>query len=103
HSGYYNDYSNEVLWPVLHFRPDLMNYHSSHFQAYQKVNELFADRLARHVRSDDLIWIHDYHLMLVAQELRKRGLDNPIGFFLHTPLPPPEVFTTLPKIGRAHV
>lgn len=97
HSGYYNGYSNEVLWPVLHFRPDLMNYHSSHFQAYQQVNELFADRLARHVRSDDLIWIHDYHLMLVAQELRKRGLDNPIGFFLHTPLPPPEVFTTLPN------
>src|SRR5690625_1081450 len=97
HSGYYNGYSNEVLWPILHFRSDLMNYHSSDFQAYRQVNELFAERLARHVRPDDLIWIHDYHLMLVGQKLRERGVENPIGFFLHTPLPPPEVFTTLPN------
>src|SRR5699024_7480357 len=97
HGAYYNGYSNEVLWPVLHYRPDLMNYHSSHFEAYRRVNELFADHLAQHVRSNDLLCTHDYHLMLAAQELRKRGIDHPIGFFLHTPLPPPEVFTTLPN------
>src|SRR5699024_3059092 len=66
HGAYYNGYSNEVLWPVLHYRPDLMNYHSSHFEAYRRVNELFADHLAQQVRSNDLIWIHDYHLMLAA-------------------------------------
>ena len=97
HRAYYNGYSNGVLWPVLHYRPDLMDYHSSHFEAYRRVNELFADHLVSQVRSDDVIWIHDYHLMLAAPALRKRGVNNPIGFFLHTPLPPPEVFTALPN------
>ncbi|MDF2095892.1 alpha,alpha-trehalose-phosphate synthase (UDP-forming) [Aquibaculum arenosum] len=95
--GYYNGYSNGVLWPILHYRADLMEYHSAHFEAYRRVNELFAEQLAQQVRPGDLIWIHDYHLLLVAQELRKRGVDNPIGFFLHTPFPAPEALTALPN------
>jgi len=97
HAGYYNGYSNGVLWPTLHYRADLMEYHSAQFAAYRRVNAAFAEHLAGHLRPDDMIWVHDYHLMLTPRELRREGVRNPIGFFLHTPFPPPEVFTALPN------
>ena len=93
---YYLGFSNRTLWPLLHFRPSLLEYKRADFEGYLGVNRLFAEHLARLVRDDDLIWIHDYHLIPLADELRKRGVAARIGFFLHIPLPTSALLTMLP-------
>ncbi|HEV7489929.1 MAG TPA: trehalose-6-phosphate synthase [Rhodanobacteraceae bacterium] len=93
---YYLGFSNRTLWPLLHFRPSLLEYKRADFEGYLGVNRLFAEHLARLVRDDDLIWIHDYHLIPLADELRKRGVAARIGFFLHIPLPTAALLTMLP-------
>ncbi|GGB27355.1 trehalose-6-phosphate synthase [Tistrella bauzanensis] len=100
HRGYYNGYANEALWPVLHSAPHLMHHSAQRFSTYQSVNIQFVERLMPFLHPDDMIWIHDYHLMPAAQELRRRGLRNPIGFFLHTPFPAAETFAALPEHRR---
>lgn len=99
-SAYYNGYANGCLWPLFHFRLDLVRFEREHFAAYQRINALMAQRLAPLLRPDDRIWVHDYHLILFAQELRALGCRNPIGFFLHIPMPPPELLTALPEHRR---
>ena len=94
---YYNGFANGTLWPVLHYRPILATYEASEFAGYQRVNALFARALAKLVRPNDLIWCHDYHLFCLAESLRAEGLTNRIGFFLHTPLPAPQVLMTVPS------
>ena len=94
---YYNGLANSVLWPVLHYRVDLQEYSRADATGYMRVNRLFADRLSSLLNEDDIIWIHDYHLMLLARELRVRGHRNRIGFFLHTPCAPPDILQTLPE------
>ena len=94
---YYNGFANRVLWPILHYRVDLAEYSHTDLGGYQRVNRIFADKLAEMLTPDDLIWVHDYHLMPLAQELRARGCDNPIGFFLHIPCPPPDILVTMPR------
>lgn len=98
--AYYNGYANSALWPLFHHRLDLANFQRHHYQGYRRVNEIFADHLARLVAPDDLVWVHDYHLIPLAEELRARGLKNRIGFFLHIPWPVPELFTALPQAQR---
>ena len=93
---YYNGLANSVLWPVLHYRVDLQEYSRADASGYMRVNRMFADRLSRIVKENDVLWIHDYHLMLLARELRSRGHRNRIGFFLHTPCAPPDILQTLP-------
>ncbi len=93
---YYNGLANSVLWPILHYRVDLQEYSRADAGGYMRVNRMFADRLSGLVNEDDVIWIHDYHLMLLARELRSRGHRNKIGFFLHTPCAPPDILQTLP-------
>jgi trehalose 6-phosphate synthase len=93
---YYQGFANSVLWPILHYRVDLAEYTHADLSGYKRVNALFADRLAKFLRPDDTIWVHDYHLMTLAQELRARGFQNAIGFFLHIPCPPPDILLTLP-------
>ncbi len=93
---YYNGLANSVLWPILHYRVDLQEYSRADASGYMRVNRLFADRLSALVREGDVVWIHDYHLMLLARELRSRGHRNKIGFFLHTPCAPPDILQTLP-------
>ncbi|HVP98159.1 MAG TPA: alpha,alpha-trehalose-phosphate synthase (UDP-forming) [Roseiarcus sp.] len=93
---YYNGLANSVLWPVLHYRVDLQEYSRADASGYMRVNRMFADRLSGILKEDDVIWIHDYHLMLLARELRSRGQRNRIGFFLHTPCAPPDILQTLP-------
>lgn len=93
---YYLGFSNRTLWPLLHFRPSLLEYRRSDFDGYLRVNRLFAEHIARLVRDDDLIWVHDYHLIPLAAELRKLGVAAQIGFFLHIPLPTPALLTMLP-------
>src|SRR5712692_8036174 len=94
---YYNGFANRVLWPILHYRVDLAEFTSLEMGGYLRVNALFADALSRFIRRDDMIWVHDYHLLPLAKELRSRGHDNPIGFFLHIPVPPPDILLALPQ------
>jgi trehalose 6-phosphate synthase len=94
---FYAEYSNRTLWPLLHGRTDLMAFDRAHLQGYLRVNERFAEFVANEAGPRDVIWIHDYHLMPLASLLRARGLANPIGFFLHTPLPAPRTLVTLPQ------
>lgn len=93
---YYNGYSNRVLWPVCHYLLDFLRYDSADFDGYRRVNRAFALKLASLLRPDDIVWVHDYHLIPLAAELRSAGLDNPIGFFLHVPFPSYEAFRAVP-------
>jgi trehalose 6-phosphate synthase len=94
---YYNGFANRVLWPILHYRVDLQEYSRADQSGYMRVNRIFADQLDAIIEEDDVIWVHDYHLMPLARELRARGRANPIGFFLHIPCAPPDILQTLPN------
>ena len=94
---YYNGYANKTLWPLFHYRTDLAAYDRAYGAGYQRVNRRFAETLAPLIEPDDLIWVHDYHLIPLARELRALGVRNRIGFFLHVPWPAHQVFTTLPN------
>ena len=93
---YYNGFANRVLWPILHYRVDLAGFNEAGFGGYLRVNEFFAERLGPFLEADDILWVHDYHLIPLAQALRARGPTNRIGFFLLIPMPPPDFLTTLP-------
>ena len=97
---YYSGFANQVLWPVLHYRLDLAEFSRRDLTGYFRVNEHFAAELHKILRPDDVLWVHDYHLMPLAKALRDRGHDNRIGFFLHIPLPPPDILTVLPNHER---
>ncbi|HEV2186394.1 MAG TPA: trehalose-6-phosphate synthase [Stellaceae bacterium] len=97
HQEYYNGFANRVLWPILHYRVDLAEFTAVDLSGYLRVNAGFADALSGFIRPDDWIWVHDYHLLPLARELRTRGHDNPIGFFLHIPCPPPDILMALPQ------
>ncbi len=94
---YYNGFANRVLWPILHFRLDLAEFARRDLAGYIRVNEHFATELEKIIEPDDVIWVHDYHLIPIADALRRRGHVNRIGFFLHVPMPPPEVLASLPN------
>jgi trehalose 6-phosphate synthase len=94
---YYNGYANKTLWPLFHYRIDLTEYDRTFDAGYARVNQRFADTLVPIIEPDDIIWVHDYHLIPLAMELRKRGITNRIGFFLHIPWPPPRLLATLPR------
>lgn len=94
--AYYHGFANRVLWPLLHYRIDLVDYHREHADAYLRINRRFAEALAKELHGDDVIWVHDYHLIPLARCLRELGVDNRIGFFLHIPMPPPDVLCALP-------
>ncbi len=96
-ASYYRGYANGVLWPVFHYRVDLARFESTHLSGYRRVNQLFARKLKPLLRPDDVIWIHDYHLIPLAAELRAMGCTNRIGFFLHIPLPPQQILVTIPS------
>ncbi len=93
---YYNGFANRVLWPILHYRVDLAEFNEAEFGGYQRVNEFFAERLSPLLEEDDVLWVHDYHLIPLASALRQRGHGNRIGFFLHIPMPPADLITALP-------
>jgi trehalose 6-phosphate synthase len=93
---YYNGFCNNTLWPLFHFRLGFFEYHRSEFDAYLAVNDTFARKLVPLLGADDVVWVHDFHLIPFGACLRRRGQVQPLGFFLHTPLPPIEVFRALP-------
>jgi trehalose 6-phosphate synthase/phosphatase len=99
-AGYYDGVSNEVIWPAFHSFLGQLPLQIPDLSVYERVNRRFADAVSAHHRPGDLIWVHDYHLMLVPMLVRERIPDATIGFFLHIPFPPSEVFRTLPYRER---
>lgn len=97
---YYNGYANKTLWPLFHHRVDLTAYERSFGEGYERTNARFAEVLAPLIEPDDLIWIHDYHMIPLARDLRRLGVTNRIGFFLHTPWPARQLLVTLPYHRR---
>ncbi|MDA0653313.1 MAG: trehalose-6-phosphate synthase, partial [Proteobacteria bacterium] len=94
---YYIGFANSTLWPLFHYRLDLMHYDRRNFTGYMRVNGRFARALSPMLRKSDLIWVHDYHLIPLADELRRLGCEQRMGFFLHTPLPALEILLALPR------
>lgn len=95
YEGYYHGFANRALWPAFHNRLDLTTFDARDLEAYYRVNHVFAERLLPLLRPDDTVWVHDYHLIPLGRILRESGVVSPIGFFLHTPFPPAEVFTAM--------
>jgi trehalose 6-phosphate synthase len=93
---YYLGFANKVLWPVCHYRLDLVDFKPAYLEGYKRVNKAFATALAPMLRAGDLVWAHDYHLMSLGSELRALGSEQRLGFFLHIPFPPPELLQAVP-------
>ncbi|WP_374413534.1 alpha,alpha-trehalose-phosphate synthase (UDP-forming) [Novosphingobium colocasiae] len=93
---YYNGYANRTLWPLFHFRIDLTEYNRDFGEGYERVNRRFADSVHPLIEPDDMVWVHDYHLLPLGSMLRAKGVDNRMGLFLHTPWPPTRLLVSLP-------
>jgi trehalose 6-phosphate synthase len=96
HRGFYLSHANRVLWPLLHSRADLMEHDHAAAGVYQQVNRRFAELLKEVIEPGDQVWVHDYHFLTMASELRRMGVRNPLGMFLHTPFPAPDIALALP-------
>lgn len=94
--GFYEGFSNGVIWPLFHDMPAICSFNPNHWRAYRRVNRKFAEVLAREVVPDDFIWVHDYHLMLLGRELSRLQVPSRRGFFLHIPFPSLDLFLKLP-------
>jgi trehalose 6-phosphate synthase len=94
--GYYEGFANSALWPVLHSRADLIRTTDEDYLSYRKVNAFMARAVMRFTKPDTAFWIHDYHFMELGAELRRLGVNQRIGFFLHTPFPARNIFVSLP-------
>jgi trehalose 6-phosphate synthase len=99
HELHYLGFCNGALWPLFHYFVDKFQFVDAQYAAYQRVNRLFADRLRPMLRDDDLVWVHDYHLIPLGLCLRDMGARQRLGFFLHVPFPHIEVLRTLPAYG----
>ena len=95
--NYFNGFSNSSLWPLLHYISTFSNYENNWYKSYLNVNKKFAGKVIEHARDDDLIWIHDYHLMLVPAFIKELRPDLKVGFFFHTPFPSYELFRCHPR------
>ncbi|MFC3606551.1 alpha,alpha-trehalose-phosphate synthase (UDP-forming) [Stutzerimonas tarimensis] len=93
---YYRGFSNATLWPIFHYRIDLARYSREEYEGYRRVNAMLAEQLKPLLKPDDIVWIHDYHLIPFAEACRMQGIRNRIGFFLHIPFPAPEILTAIP-------
>lgn len=93
---YYRGFSNATLWPAFHYRADLVQYDRNEYAGYCRVNAWLAKQLVPLLRDDDVIWVHDYHLIPFAEALRAAGVKNRIGFFLHIPFPASQVLLAVP-------
>ena len=100
---FYHGFCNKTLWPLFHYFPDLTVYEEEYWEEYKQVNRIFAEAVLKVLRPDDLLWVHDYQLMLVPGLVRERFPDMPIGFFLHIPFPSYEVFRLLPRAWRVEI
>lgn len=97
---YYDGYANRTLWPLFHYRLDLTEFERDFQGGYERVNRVFGERIGPHIEPDDLIWVHDYHMIPLGWVLRQQGVTNRMGFFLHIPWPPRRLLTALPDHRR---
>ena len=95
--GFYEGYSNQTLWPVFHNFPSQLKFDAKDWQAYIEANRIFCRAVVDRYKQGDLVWVHDYQLMLLPQMLRAELPDAAIGFFLHIPFPSSEIFPILPR------
>jgi len=95
--NYYNGFSNATLWPILHYFPSLAQYNENWFNHYHTVNKLFCDVIIKTAKPGDVVWVQDYHLMLLPLMLREKNPNLKIGFFLHVPFPSYEIFRCIPQ------
>lgn len=94
--NYYTGFSNRTLWPLMHSFPTRVRLRDEEHKAYHRINREFAKALYPYLEPGDIVWVQDYHLIPLGESLRHLGWDGPIGFFLHTPFPPPDIFLILP-------
>ncbi len=96
YEGFYRGFSNEIIWPLFHGFSSRCSFVPEHWDSYRIVNEKFADGAECAAQDGDIIWVHDYHLMLGAEYLRQKKVRNTLAYFHHIPFPSPEVFRILP-------
>ena len=94
---FYLGFCNKTIWPLFHYFPTLTHYEEENWQEYRNVNRVFGEAVVNALRPDDVLWIHDYHLMLLPKLVREKFPEMPIGFFLHIPFPSWEIFRMLPR------
>jgi trehalose-6-phosphate synthase len=97
---FYHGFSNEVIWPLFHDLQSLCNFEPKYWRAYCEVNRKFAQIIMSSGNQEDFVWVHDYHLMNIAMELHTLDCTSRIGFFLHIPFPPLDLFVKLPWCAR---
>lgn len=100
---FYLGFCNKTIWPLFHYFPMLTHYEEDNWQEYRNINRVFAEAVLAALRPDDVLWIHDYHLMLLPKLVREKFPEMPIGFFLHIPFPSWEVFRMLPRPWREEI
>ena len=96
HRQFYEGFSNEIIWPIFHDLQTMCNFNPEYWKSYLAVNRKFGDSVSSLLNPDDFVWVHDYHLMCFAGELRRMGNECPCAFFLHIPFPPLDIFLKLP-------
>ncbi len=101
--GFYHGFCNKTLWPLFHYFQSLTHYEPECWEEYKQVNRIFAEAALKVLRPDDMVWVHDYQLMLLPGMIRERFPEMPIGFFLHIPFPSYEVFRLLPRAWRVEI
>jgi trehalose 6-phosphate synthase/phosphatase len=101
--NFYHGFCNKTIWALFHYFPSYAVYEDEYWQDYIEVNEAFCNAVLEVIRPDDVIWVHDYHLMLLPKLLKERAPQNPVGFFLHIPFPSFEVFRLFPSLWRAKI
>ena len=97
YKNFYEGFCNKILWPLFHYFPDKVVYNQEYWVAYKQANELFCEALLQIVKDEDIIWVHDYQLMLLPKMIREKFPLLSIGYFLHIPFPSFELFQTLPS------
>ncbi len=98
----YLGFCNRTIWPLFHYFPNYAHFNLDYWREYKRMNEIFRDELLKEIQKDDIIWVHDYHLMLLPALLREK-VNNPIGFFLHIPFPSYEMYRMLHKDSRTEI
>ena len=100
---FYLGFCNKTIWPLFHYFPTLTHYEEEYWQEYRNVNRVFGEAVVNALQPDDMLWIHDYHLMLLPKLVREKFPEMPIGFFLHIPFPSWEIFRMLPRAWREEI
>ncbi|HUA39061.1 MAG TPA: trehalose-6-phosphate synthase [Candidatus Sulfopaludibacter sp.] len=100
---FYHGFCNKTIWPLFHYFQSLTHYVEENWQEYRNVNRIFGEAVVNALKPDDMVWVHDYHFMLLPKLIREKFPEMPIGFFLHIPFPSYEVFRLVPRAWREEI